>query len=195
MPCRAHYQNQHNRAQRWNYQQYMQKDDQQRGIKWSSIIIDMNPLVLLMLLITSSLASVGMLNETELNQIKQNKKRTAARLFLHLPFRVQTNYCIHKGKNGHFEGQMCVCLRGSSSRWLGSSLLSCGSTRARSGCCRWRNIHLSSAKNLSNNPMLIFAQGPTGIQLNLKRYHPAIIKKRGTFGEGKCCSLYCTFNE
>jgi hypothetical protein len=81
--------------------------------------------------------------------------------------------------------------RGSSSRWLASSLLSCGATCTRSCCCRWRNIHLSSAKNLRNNPMLIFAQGPRVIQPNLKRYHPHNIKKE-VFEEEKCCCLYYT---
>ena len=74
--------------------------------------------------------------------------------------------------------QLCLCLKGTKGGSFGSNarLLSLGIIFTGC-CCRWRNIHLSSAKNFSNNPVLMSAQGPGRIQPNLNRNNPAIIKK------------------
>ena len=87
---------------------------------------------------------------------------------------------LHKLTNTQKKNwQLCLCLKGTKGGSFGSNarLLSLGIIFTGC-CCRWRNIHLSSAKNFSNNPVLMSAQGPGRIQPNLNRNNPAIIKKK-----------------
>ena len=87
---------------------------------------------------------------------------------------------LHKLTNTQKKNwQLCLCLKGTKGGSFGSKtrLLSLGIIFT-GRCCRWWNIHLSSAKNFSNNPVLMSAQGPGRIQPNLNRNNPAIIKKK-----------------
>ena len=132
----------------------------------------MNTLVLLILVITSSLAAI---KQRALQNELSPAKMMDAMLFLLI------KHCMHIPQvNIHRKHrQLCLFLKETKGRSFGSNarLLSLGIIFT--GCsCRWWNIHLSSAKNFSNNPVLMSAQGPGRIQPNLNRNNPAIIKKK-----------------
>ena len=121
----------------------------------------MNTLVLLILVITSSLAAI---KQRALQSELSPAKMMDAMLFLLI------KHCMHIPQvNIHRKHrQLCLFLKETKGRSFGSNarLLSLGIIFT--GCsCRWWNIHLSSAKNFSNNPVLMSAQGPGRIQPNL----------------------------
>ena len=122
----------------------------------------MNTLVLLILVIASSLAAV--------KQRALQSKPSPAKMMNAMLFLLWIKHCMHIPQvNIHRKRrQLCLCLKETKGGSFGSNarLLSLGIIFT--GCsCRWWNIHLSSAKNFSNNPVLMSAQGPGRIQPNL----------------------------